>query len=291
MKTPVKNKALSSNEELQLIERCLRGEAQAFERLFAHFRPQLFYYFLLRNADFYEAEDDSQETLISAYENIQGISSKDAFTPWLFTFASQLSQSKLAGKTPWSSDALEILQEQLSEHPLNEKLLQEIYQDYEETYQVIDHILFCFIVMSKTHFAQEQESFLLSELYEFSLEELSAIQGLADTEKQALERKLRETHEDLAQTYLQRCSLVKRDAPCTQCQDFGRWLENEELIATQLENLELQYNEEAVESLDERLDLLRERLKQRFTSPKFHQQLFDFLRLALGEKGIEEEPE
>ncbi|MCP5468347.1 MAG: hypothetical protein H7A32_03670 [Deltaproteobacteria bacterium] len=279
----------SHTKEKELIVRCLKGDALAFEKLFSKYRPQLLTYFLIRYADYFEAEDEVQEVLLKAYQSMPEFSSQDVFSQWLLSIASVFSQSKLKDKTPWSPDALEILKEHLMENAANEKLLQEIYQDYQEDFQIIDHVLFCFIVLTKTRFADEQESFVLSELFDFSPEDLTKLESLSEKEGKNVEAQLRETHEDLAEIYAQRCSLIKRDAPCTQCHDMASWLKGDEDAEEQREKLPLHYHEDALDSFDERLDLIRDRVSQKLSSPKFHQKLFDLLRLAIGEKGAEGE--
>ncbi|MGE5432617.1 MAG: RNA polymerase sigma factor [Syntrophomonadaceae bacterium] len=73
-------------EEL-LIEKCRRGEQEAFRELVKIYRRQLYSYLWRLTGDRMQAEDAFQETLIKVWKAIGKYDHKDRFSSWLFSIA------------------------------------------------------------------------------------------------------------------------------------------------------------------------------------------------------------
>jgi RNA polymerase sigma-70 factor (ECF subfamily) len=84
-----------SQEDTQLVERCLGGDNQAFEQLFVKHRQQLFAvcWRLLHDED--AALDVVQDAFVKAYEELENLRGEARFYPWLRRIAVNLSIDKL----------------------------------------------------------------------------------------------------------------------------------------------------------------------------------------------------
>jgi len=80
---------MNLRDEAELIERCLRGEAKAWERLFeAHYEPICrFAYQLSADLSIEDAEEIAQETLLAAARHLRRFRGGSALQTWLFRIA------------------------------------------------------------------------------------------------------------------------------------------------------------------------------------------------------------
>jgi RNA polymerase sigma-70 factor (ECF subfamily) len=78
------------NGDLKIINLCLKGEGQNFEKLLNKYKLPVFnlIYRLVKNAA--DAEDLAQETFIKAFKNLNKYDSKYPFLTWLFRIAHNL---------------------------------------------------------------------------------------------------------------------------------------------------------------------------------------------------------
>jgi hypothetical protein len=205
------------------------------------------------------------------------------FKTWLFRQASQLASQATQGTPPWGQSALDVLQDFLLEHSALEAELQETLGAYEEEYSVADHVDFCFSVLLQSLFPRERNLFLLRRFYGFSDPAAAEIAGSEISEPR---EKTQEAAEELGEAYAVRCSLVKPGAPCTQCRDFGVWLNGEEEVEEELHALPLKPTGDPEANFEKRVQVVKQLDPLHSPSARFHSQLMHVLRRALGEKGL-----
>ena len=73
--------------EDMLIERCRRGDAEAFGPLIKNYRRRLFSYLIKLSGEKNTADDLFQETLIKAWKGIPRFAGQSKFSSWLFSIA------------------------------------------------------------------------------------------------------------------------------------------------------------------------------------------------------------
>jgi len=266
-----------------LIQKAKAGDGPAFTALVEPLRPVLLGYFFRMLADREEAEDLCQETLLAAYSELGHLEEATDFKAWLFRQASHLVAQATQGTQPWGQSALDVLQDYLLEHSTLEAELQETLGAYEEEYSVSDHVDFCFSVLLQSLFPRERNLFLLTRLYGFSASVAAEITGSEISEPR---EKALEASEELGEAYAARCSLVKAGAPCTQCRDFGFWLNGEEEVEEDLHSLPLKPAGDPEANFERRVQVVKQLDPLHSPSARFHSQLMQVLRRALGEKGL-----
>ncbi|MFQ5627797.1 MAG: RNA polymerase sigma factor [bacterium] len=76
-----------NNIESELIDRCKKGDGDAFGHLIGQYRRQLFTYLLRFQGERGLAEDLFQETLLKAWKFLPSYHHRSKFTTWLFSIA------------------------------------------------------------------------------------------------------------------------------------------------------------------------------------------------------------
>jgi len=246
-------------------------------------RPRLLAYLYRRLADRGEAEDLCQEALLEAYTALAEPKAETDFREGLFQIASRLADRAAEGAQPWGESSLEVLQDYLLEHEATQNELQETLESREEEYSLADHVDFCFTVTLQSLFPRERNVFLLTQMEGFTAREAADVMGGSPEE---IEEKSAAAAESLQEIYAERCSLVQAGAPCKQCRVFGDWLLGPEETEEELRGLPLQPSVKPEATFPKRLQLVSRLDPLHNGSDRFHEQLLQLLRRALGEKGL-----
>ncbi len=88
--------------EQKLIERCRKGDKEAFAPLIDGYKAKLYGYLLRYSGDKEQAEDLFQEALIKAWRGLRSYNERNKFSSWLFSIAHNLatdSYRRTKGKT------------------------------------------------------------------------------------------------------------------------------------------------------------------------------------------------
>lgn len=266
----------------ELLKKAQAGDRGAFDQLMALRRPRLFNYLYRLLGDGRDAEDLCQESILHTFLHLQELTLDTSLDVFLFRLATELARRFLGEAPPWSPSALDILKEQLMDQTTLEQELFSIYQDFEEDYQIIDHVDFCMTVMGKGLYREEWEALVLSEFSEFDLAEIGTV---LNQPREKWEKISEGARDHLGDALLQRCRLVNPAGPCTQCYDLGEWLLGNEVVEKQIKTFPLKPSKDSERSFDERLALLQGRGPDGSSSKRFHQSLLQILRHALGETG------
>ncbi len=96
-------------EELRIIDRAARGNAEAFRALVESYKDRLFAFIWRMVRDHHEAEDICQAAFVKAYESLTSYSKEYAFSTWLFTIGYRICLNHLRKRRALSGDP-ELLQ-------------------------------------------------------------------------------------------------------------------------------------------------------------------------------------
>lgn len=96
-------------EELRIIDRAARGNAEAFRALVESYKDRLFAFIWRMVRDHHEAEDICQAAFVKAYESLTSYSKEYAFSTWLFTIGYRICLNHLRKRRARSGDP-ELLQ-------------------------------------------------------------------------------------------------------------------------------------------------------------------------------------
>jgi RNA polymerase sigma-70 factor (ECF subfamily) len=93
----------------RLVQQCLAGDRQAFDRLVLAYRSRVYTLARLALSDPEEAQDVTQETFVRAYLALPRYQYRGQFRTWIYTIASNLCKNRLKARRPHLSwDAPEV---------------------------------------------------------------------------------------------------------------------------------------------------------------------------------------
>lgn len=82
-----------------LVEQCLEGRKDAFERIVKRYQHRIYGLALVRMKDRFEADDLAQETFLRAYQKLYLYDPERNFRNWLFTICVNLGKNRLRGRS------------------------------------------------------------------------------------------------------------------------------------------------------------------------------------------------
>jgi RNA polymerase sigma-70 factor (ECF subfamily) len=95
---------MARDEELRLIERAKRGNADAFRPLVEVYQDRLFSFVWRMVRDHHEAEDIVQSAFVKAFEALSSYDERYAFSTWLFTIAYRLCLNHLRKRKDFTGE-------------------------------------------------------------------------------------------------------------------------------------------------------------------------------------------
>ena len=85
----------SLNDDISLVQKCQRGESQAFDQLVIKYQKRIFNLSYRMLGNYEEANDLAQETFIRAYKKLGSFRREASFYTWLYQLATNLCRNKL----------------------------------------------------------------------------------------------------------------------------------------------------------------------------------------------------
>lgn len=95
---------MSRSDELKLIRRAQRGQAEAFRDIVERYKDRLFAFVYRMLRHHHEAEDICQSAFVKAFESLASYNEKYAFSTWLFTIAYRMTLNHLRKRKPLSGE-------------------------------------------------------------------------------------------------------------------------------------------------------------------------------------------
>ncbi|MBV7333255.1 RNA polymerase sigma factor [Chloroflexi bacterium TSY] len=215
MKT--RDESVLSDEELLLHAR--NGNIRAFHTLFAQFQPQLksYLYRLLANRN--DMEDMAQDVFIAAFENIKTFRGESTLKSWVFTIATNKARRHLKNENRWAPDTMERTRDHAHAHPDVMELLHQTNRlSPQGTYEVREHIDYCFTCVSKMLPLKEQIVLILVDVYRFKIADVSQI---LDVGVGAIKHLLRNARQTMIRIFDDTCALVHKKGVCDQCSQLN----------------------------------------------------------------------
>ena len=257
--------------ETALIEKAIQGDREAFAELHAPLEQPLAAFLYRMVAVRLDAEDLAQETALAALESIADFPNGQSFRTWIFRIAASRALEYLNGRKPWDPDALI----RAGENPAIRNRLKQLHKSAPcTTYNLREHIDFCFAYMCRTLPAGERAALLLADVHGFGAEETAQTLGIT---AQLVRFRVRQARETLAGQYGSHCSLVNKNGCCTQCARFDMML-----YAERKHTEQAFFAVELGGGLEPRLALVRAIDPLRAEGARLHESLMSFTREVSG---------
>ena len=202
------------DEESRLVERARHGDRDAFGSLVEPWRKTLFGYIYRMVTLRQDAEDLLQDVLVRVLENIREYRGEARFKSWLFGIATHVCLDHLRNRKRWRVEAQLIGEKETTEQPEQLGNLRELMSSPGFTYEIREHIAFCFSCISRSLEPEEQAALMLREVLEFTAEEAAAILRVSEP---VFRHRLSDARAKMTSAFDGLCALINKTGVCYQC--------------------------------------------------------------------------
>lgn len=229
----------SNNSGNDLIELARNGDIKAFHELFTEVKDKMraYLYRIVTNRD--DVEDLVHDTFVKGFDSIKTFRRESSINTWLFSIATHLAINQLKNGRPWPIDILDRAKEEATRSKKIRDYLWRASENQQGTFDIIEHIDFCFTCISKTIVLEQQVTLLLVDVFDFKIKEVAVI---LEKSEAAVKHYLRKGRHTMANTFEMRCALVNKKGACHQCSQLNSWFnprqkEQEAIVRQKFENV------------------------------------------------------
>lgn len=244
----------STNDEI--LRNALNGDINSFQKLFSTFQNQLKSYLYRLLTDRNDADDLTHDTFIKAFDKLSTFRQASSLKTWVFQIATHLAYDHLKKYKRWAPDAqdkgkalcIENKDVRYAIHSVN-------YASGEGTYEMKEHIDFCFTCISKTLAIENQVALILKDMYDFSVNDICLI--LEKTEG-VVKHLLIDARKTMTEIFDNCCALINKNGVCNQCSELNgihnpKQNQQEEMMKLELVKASKKFNREELFALRTKL--------------------------------------
>ena len=205
---------IALQEEAQLVEKARQGDSLAFGSLLEPWRKPLFGYIYRMVTLRQDAEDLLQDVLVRVLEGIRTYRGEARFKSWLFGIATHVCLDHLRAKKRWRVEAQLIGEKEALADPQKVEELTALMQQPGFSFEIREHIAFCFSCIARTLPPEEQAALMLKEVLGFTGEETAGILGVSEP---VYRHRLSAGRAKMIEDYHGLCALINKTGMCYQC--------------------------------------------------------------------------
>lgn len=208
---------LPADAERALLERGRAGDRRASSQLLQAFEPgirDLVRRFVGQPDD---VDDLTQDVLLAGFEGIATSSEGGSLTPTVEDAAVKAAMTFLSDQRRWRPAAHIHLERACADAEANLDDVQEALADESSSYDVREHVAFCFTQVARSLPLEQQTALLLVDVLGFGLERAAA---LTAAEVQHVQTFLSGGRAALQTIYERMCRMAVDDGVCDQCRGF-----------------------------------------------------------------------
>jgi RNA polymerase sigma-70 factor, ECF subfamily len=196
------------------VEKAQQGDSLAFGSLVEPWRKPLFGYIYRMVMLRQDAEDLLQDVLVRVLEGIRTYRGEARFKSWLFGIATHVCLDHLRAKKRWRVEAQLIGEKDSRADPEKTAGLTAIMQQPGFSFEIREHIAFCFSCIARTLPPEEQAALMLKEVLGFTGEEAAGILGVSEP---VFRHRLSAARAQMIGDYDGLCALINKKGLCYQC--------------------------------------------------------------------------
>ena len=201
------------------LEKAKRGNINSFNELFNEYQVKLksYLYRLLTNRE--DVEDFYHNTFIQAFDKISTFKGElYQFKGWVFTIATNLALNHLKNKMRWETNAQDECRDSLmNDSAAQQNFVGKVIQSTYNTYEIDEHIDFCFTCINKTLSIEQQVALLLKDVYSFKAKEIAEIMNKSLGQ---VKHYLLDARKEMTDIFNGRCALINKKGTCHQCSEL-----------------------------------------------------------------------
>jgi RNA polymerase sigma-70 factor (ECF subfamily) len=205
---------IAPEEESRLVEKAREGDSLAFGSLVEPWRKPLFGYIYRMVMLRQDAEDLLQDVLVRVLEGIRTYRGDARFKSWLFGIATHVCLDHLRSKKRWRVEAQLIGEQETKSNPESFGNVQNLMRQPEFSFEIREHIAFCFSCIARTLPPEEQAAVMLKEVLGFTAQEAAGILGVSEP---VFRHRLSAARAKMSEDYKGLCALINKEGLCYQC--------------------------------------------------------------------------
>ena len=268
-----------------ILQSAISGDINAFQTLFAEFKNQLRSYLYRLLTDRNDVDDLMHDTFIRAFTKISTFNQDSSLKTWVFRIATNLAYDHLRKSKRWQADA----QDRGADLAIGSEEVRQAFWTVNDTsnagtYEMKEHIDFCFTCISKTLPIENQVALILKDMYNFQVREICLI---LDKSEGVIKHLLNDARNVMTDIFDHRCALINKNGVCHQCSHINEIFNPKQDQQEQLMRLELvkgskKYNREELFAL--RTLLVKAIDPLHASGTDLHESIMNCVRTAIGEK-------
>ena len=263
----------------------MTGDINEFQALFAEFQSQLKSYLYRLLTDRNDVDDLTHDTFIKAFSKLSTFNGESSLKTWVFKIGTNLAYDHLRRKKRWQPDA----QDRAADLAIGSDEIRKVFWMVHDTspygtYEMKEHIDYCFTCISKTLPIENQVALILKDIYDFQVREICLI---LQKPEGVVKHLLADSRSTMTDIFEHRCALINKNGVCHQCSHINEIFnpkqdQQEELMKLELVKGSKKYNREELFALRTMLVKAIDPLGAAGTD--FHESIMRCLRSAIGEK-------
>jgi RNA polymerase sigma-70 factor, ECF subfamily len=267
-----------------VLQSAIAGDINAFQTLFAEFQAQLKSYLYRLLTDRNDVDDLTHDTFIKAFSKLASFNQESSLKTWVFKIATNLAYDHLGKLKRWGADA----QDRAADLAIGSEEIRQVFWMVHDTsaagtYEMKEHIDYCFTCISKTLPIENQVALILKNIYDFGVKEIGLI---LDKTEGVVKHLLNDARTTMTDIFEHRCALINKDGVCHQCSHINEIFnpkqnQQEELMKLELVKASKKYDREELFALRTLLVKAIDPLHAAGTD--FHEEVMRCLRTAIGE--------
>ncbi len=242
----------------KLLKEAKAGNIESFNKLFMEIRGHLKSYLFRITANRDDTEDYTQEVFIIAFQAIKSFREASSLKTWIFTIATNLCFKELKHRKKWYENSME--RTRRTAHKETDFLKALDYANHyapKGTYEIKEHIDYCFTCTTKMLSIEEQVALILKDVFLFKVSEVAKIMekplGGAKHLLHIGRNKMMDIFDD-------QCMLVSKRGACNQCSELNGKFNPKQNSQEKL--MKIKFVKEKDEHTRSKLFLLRTKLIQ-----------------------------
>jgi RNA polymerase sigma-70 factor (ECF subfamily) len=200
------------------LEAAKSGDRHAFDRLVAPHLDRLraVTYRMLGHPE--EAADVVQETLLRAFSRLSTFRGESSFSTWLIGIATHLSLDALRARGRWRVDAQPMSRDDcMTQGSALHGEIAGAFADPAFSFDVHEHIAFCFTCVARSLDADMQASLMLADVLDLPNQEAAALLGVTESVHR---HRLSDARARMQTAFEGLCTLVSKTGVCYQCKEL-----------------------------------------------------------------------